>query len=622
MPYLMVVVAVTYFATRGQTEYEPLERYVNEHIPKIITRLPKMAFTEVTREAGIDFVHETGHYGEVLFPEVNGPGCGFFDFDNDGDQDIFLVNSGKWPHKTDGNGPTVIHSLYVNDGRGHFTDLGEDFGLSARVYGHGVCFGDVDNDGFTDVYVTCVGRNILYRNEAGKLFKDITEEAEVGGDVYSTAATFFDYDTDGKIDLFVANYVEWSVEIEREAHQRMDKKLAESGKDLKSYMAESKAETDKKRVRSLVDKGELKYADSYAFTPDGFKKIHCALYRNVDGKRFEDVSEQSGVWGPGGLDEPAARGMAVAVFDCNEDGWPDLSVANDQEADFLFINQQDGTFKDEAGALGTALANNGTGRAGMGMDWAYFGNDERLALVVSNYIGQDLGFYLRPKKDSEAYIDAASMVGVAQSTRDVVMWGNFFFDMDLDGLQDLFVANGHVARGRALFSNQPYEQSSVLLWNTGEQPEFIQLDSGHVGDDLFEKMVARGAAYADIEGDGDLDILVATNGGPARLFRNDLEARTYLRMKLVGTTSNRSALGARVTLYTGPFIQIREVIGGHSYSSQSEMILTFGLGAMPPPDKATIIWPSGVIQEVTKLPTNRVLTIVEPSPENSGAEQP
>ena len=609
--YLAITVGAGYLATSRKTDYVPLERYVNEHVPRLLTQLPKMSFTEVTKEAGIEFVHDTGHYGEVLFPEVNGPGCGFFDFDNDGDQDIFLVNSGKWPHKITDDGPTVTHSLYVNDGHGHFRDLGGQLGLHARSYGHGVCFGDIDNDGFTDVYVTCVGRNVLYRNRGGKEFEDITAKSQAGGDSYSTAAAFLDYNKDGLIDLFVANYVEWSVEIERQAHKKNEKEMAEKGMGTLEYLAQGRGDAEKKRLQSLLETKKLDFADGTSNVPSLFKPAHCQLYQNIDGTRFEDVSTRSGIYNPEVPDKLRAYGMAVGVFDCNEDGWPDISVASDQKEDFLLLNQGDGTFKDQAGEYGTALSNSGQSRAGMGMAWAYFANDERLAMVVSNYIGQDVGFYLRPKKESLVFIDAASMVGVGGPTRDIVMWGLFFFDFDLDGLQDLFIAGGHVARGRAKYSDQEYEQSSVLLWNSGDHPEFIQVNSTNVGNDLFVKMVARGAAYADIDGDGDLDILVASNGGAARLFRNDLPTSKYVRMTLVGSSSNRSALGARVTLFAGQRKQIREVSSGGSYCSQSELTVTFGLGAMPPPERAVIQWPSGTVQEIKPIDVNRSYTIIE-----------
>lgn len=599
-----VAMVVIFLAT-----YDPRKSVDNSTAgtgPGSSAKAPEVHFSDITLKAGIEFKHVTGHYGEILFPEVNGPGCGFIDYDNDGDQDLFLVNSGQWPHRTPGQ--TVEHSLYQNDGTGRFTDVGVAMGLVGRSYGQGVCFGDYDNDGYIDIYVTCVGENILYKNIDGQRFENVTDKVHVGDKRWSSSATFLDYDRDGFLDLFVANYVEWSLEMEWGIHSKeVESKETRTASEIPEDLAipeNSPVELPFVRRKRLLEEGKITHADSYAYTPDLFPATHCTLYKNVGGKYFEDVSDQSGIRKINDSSEPAARALAVAAFDVNGDNWPDIAVANDGSENFLFENTGKGTFVNTAGKAGIATSNTGKTRAGMGLDWAYYLNDSHLALAVSNYSGEDPGFYVQQRTDFGVFIDFAVLEGLSRA-REMVKWGIFFFDFDLDGRQDLFLASGHITEGRALYQNHTYKEKPILLWNSGKRPAFVRLNENQVGPEFFVEMVARGASYGDIDLDGDLDVLVVTNGGPAYLFRNDLDNGKYLRLKLVGKESNRSAIGARVTVHCGKEQQIREVRGGASYASQSEMPLTFGLGNMPPVSRIVVQWPSGLIEEYFDLQSNK-----------------
>lgn len=607
-------------------------------LPKSKESPPNVLFKDVTEEAGLRFQHNMGHYGEILFPEVYGPGCGFLDFDNDGDQDILIVDSGEWPHRIEGLVNSVEHALFENDGTGHFS-LKKNIGLVGRSYGQGVCFGDFDNDGYVDVYVTCVGKNTLYRNIEGKHFEDVTDSARVGGSEWSVSAAFLDYDRDGYLDLFVPNYEDWSVDKEREMHKEQKKKQeelikkaqeqestddkktpAEGGGQGKEVLIDKEGKVEGKPDKRESAEPASSHTDSYAYTAGLFSPSRCTLYRNIEGKYFEDVSESAGIHKTLDSTEPSARALAVAVFDAiGDDGFPDIAVANDESEDFLFKNTGKG-FVEIAGEVGTSKSNSGTSRAGMGLNWAYYLNESALALAVSNYAGQSLGFYVRSNPAVDVFVDATESEGLAGPSRNGVMWGVFFFDFDLDGRQDLFLANGHVAPGRAHYQNLPYKQSAVLYWNSGKRPAFVPMTEEQVGSEIFQPMVARGAAYGDIDGDGDLDILVVTNGGPAVLLRNSLGEQSFLRLRLQGTRSNRSAIGARIKLLHGSKLQIREVSSGGSYASQSELPVTFGLKKMPPISSIEVRWPSGLVEKYGKLSPNTEHHILEGSGVSSSLE--
>jgi len=572
---------------------------------------PAVAFREVTREAGIRFVHDTGHYGEVLFPEVNGPGCGFIDFDNDGDQDVFLVNSGKWPHRVeDPSAPTVTHSLYRNDGHGKFEDIGAELGLQCRSYGIGVCFGDLDNDGFEDIYLVCVGPNALFRNEQGKRFTDIAKGAGVECPGWSNVAAFLDYDRDGLLDLFVGNYVKWSVEIEREVLAAEDAKAQARERDIARVEEPEGSFTE--GLTRLKKEGKVKRQDEYAYVPGLYGGTFCNLYRNLGELKFEDVSEEAGIHREERGGKPVTRAMGVGVCDYDDDGWPDIVVANDDSPDYLFRNIEGKRFRDIGFEVGLSAAADGAYLDSMGVQWADFRNDGTLSVTMGHYGGQGIALFVPQGKEGRFFIDRAQPEGLRSVPVSYTNWGHFFFDYDLDGRLDFLVASGHVSPGRALVLEEPYRQRTVLLWNSGQSPTFLPVRPQHSGPDLFQEVLGRGAVYGDLENDGDLDVLIATNGGPAHLFRNELGPdRRYLRLKLTGTKSNRSAIGAKVRVRTGDTWQRRDVTSGSSYASQSELPVTFGLGACDRAEAIEILWPSGLKQVLRNVPANQVLVVIE-----------
>jgi len=572
---------------------------------------PRVPFTDITREAGIHFVHDIGRDEIAAYPEENGPGCGFFDFDNDGDQDLCLVDSGKWLHRSRyPEEPTVTHSLYENNGDGHFRDIGANVGLQCRGYGLGVCFGDIDNDGFEDVYVTGVGPNALFWNDQGRRFVDIASEAGVDCDVWSSVAAFVDYDRDGLLDLFVGNYVVWSLEIERGLIAEAGSNVREWRRDPAQYAPAYREAYD--RLERLVKEERLSPEAIYAHAPDLYAGTHCRLYRNLGGRKFEDVSERAGMFRKEKGWTPATRCMGVAVADYDGDGWPDIAVANDSGADFLFRNLGGRAFRDVALEAGLAMGNDGEARDCMGMQWVDYRNVGRLSLCVGRYARQEVALFVPRGGTRTVFLDAANLEGLWDVPLEYTNWGQFFFDYDLDGRQDFFLANGHVNREWARFYDQSYEQEQCLFWNTGTEPAFRRVGPEHAGPDLPGEKVGRGAAYGDIDGDGDLDVLLTTNGGAAHLFRNDLGPdRRFIRLELTGTESNRSAIGATVRLRTGRIWQRRDVTSGSSYASQSELPLTFGLGTHERADEIEIRWPSGLKQSFRNVPANRTIRLVE-----------
>ena len=567
-------------------------------------RPPKILFSKITQDAGIDFVHDSGSYDGLLFPEITGPGCGFFDFDNDGDQDILLVNSGKWPHRSsDASQPTVIHSLYENDGLGHFEDVGEKMGLVARSYGQGVCFGDFDNDGFEDVYITCAGPNVLFHNENGKGFVDVTVEAGVGCAEWSVSAAFVDYDSDGLLDLFVGNFVQWDLAKQEEVRVKVEKTLEKIGKMFKEHEALKKYEYDP----------QMFHYGKYG-KPDLYKGNFCVLYRNLDAKRFRDVSAEAGVQVKNNRGLPVAKALAVGVNDYNDDGWPDIAIANDNMPDFLLKNLGNGTFEEVGQKTGMANDYTGQARAGMGTAWADFRNDGSIALAVSNFASEVVGLYHSQDPQRRVFVDVALAQGMGAASRMGVMWGLFFFDYDLDGRLDFYLVNGHTYADEAETHEMPYRQKAVLYWNRGPNRKgyFLPVGTEFAGNKLFTPIVGRGAAYGDIDQDGDLDILVVANQGPANLYRNNCNgSNQFLRLKLSGTKSNRSAIGAKVRVLTGEVWQRREVTSGGSYASQSELPVTFGLGSYASADEVEITWPSGLKQTFQQVAGGKTIEIIE-----------
>jgi hypothetical protein len=545
---------------------------------------PAVKFTNVTESAGIRFTHTNGAYGEKLLPETMGGGCAWFDFDGDDDQDLLLVNSSRWPwHTPDGqeSAPAKL-ALYENDGRGNFRDITAGSGLDITLYGMGVAVGDYDNDGRVDVFISAVGPNRLFHNQGGGKFADVTTQAAVAGeaDSWSTACGFFDYDNDGDLDLFVCNYVRWSREID------LDQKFVLTG-----------------------------VGRAYG-PPRSFAGAFPYLYRNEGGGKFTDVSADSGVRViQPETKMPVAKSLGVTFVDIDRDGGIDILVANDTVQNFLFHNQRDGTFREVGSIAGIALDSAGNARGAMGIDAARFRNDACLGVAIGNFANEMSALYVA-RSASLQFTDEAIPTGLGPPTRSHLSFGMLFFDYDHDGRLDLTSANGHLEEEiNKVQSSQHYRQSARLFWNAGpEQPtEFVAVTKNQAGDDFFTPIVGRGAAYADIDGDGDLDLLLTQIAGPPLLLRNDQKlGHHYLRAKLVGKRTNRDAIGAWVEVTIGKEKLAHQVMPTRSYLSQVELPVTIGLGTHAAIDKATVLWPDGTRQEVANPKLDTLLHIEQP----------
>jgi enediyne biosynthesis protein E4 len=522
-------------------------------------------FIDVTAQAGISFKHNSGAFGKKYLPETMGSGACVVDYDNDGWQDILLVNSTDWPdHKTHKFYP----ALYHNNRDGTFTDVTRDAGLAIEMYGMGCAVGDYDNDGFDDIYVTAVGGNHLFHNNGKGRFTDVTQKAGVSNPGFATSAIWFDYDNDGKLDLFVLHYVTWS--REKDLYCSLD------GKN-KSYC-----------------------------TPDAYKGESATLYHNLGNGEFEDVTKRAGLY------DPSSKSLGVAMLDYDNDGWMDLFVSNDTQRNKLYHNNHDGTFTESGELVGVAYGESGGTRAGMGTDAGDYDHSGRQGLVVGNFTNEGLTLY--HDDGTGLFSDQSLASGVNEPSLNVLSFGSFFFDYNLDGLLDIFALDGHVADDiSALRPTLKYAEPPLLFRNEGKG-KFTDVTS-RMGPALQKAVVGRGAAYADIDNDGDLDLLLTTNNGPARLLRNENgNQNDMLRVKVVGTRSNRDGIGTKITLTSSKGArQFAIVKSGSSYLSQSELPITFGLGK---PDEARtvsieLIWPSGKKESVANLKPNQSLTIQE-----------
>jgi hypothetical protein len=524
-------------------------------------------FADITAAAGIKFVHNSGRAGKKLLPETMGSGVALFDADGDGWLDILFVNSRDWKP----GGRKSLQAFYRNNRNGTFTDATKGSGLDVELYGMGVAVGDYDNDGLPDVYLTALEGDRLFRNisSGGKVkFQDVTAAAGIRNASFGTSAAWLDYDKDGKLDLFVANYVQWSPD-----------------KDLWCSLDGS--------------------TKSYC-TPESYKGTSSKLFRNLGGPgsgKFQDVSQKAGVAEPG-------KGLGVAVLDFNMDGWPDLFVANDTQPNKLYRNNKDGRFVEEGLEAGVAFSEEGVARGAMGVDAADYDRSGRPHLLVGNFSNEMLALY--HNEGSGVFVDEAPASSVGRASLLTLSFGVFFFDYDLDGLLDIFSANGHIEE--EINRVQPriqYRQPPLLFRNLGKGKFEPVASAGQ----LLQPLVARGAAYGDIDRDGDLDIVVTTNHGPARLFRNDGNTggntNRWLRIRTVGTKSNRDGIGAVVRVTSASGRQWGMVRSGSSYCSQSDLALTFGLGKDPGATSIEVDWPSGVKQKLGPVPANQIVTIQE-----------
>ena len=543
--------------------------------------VPSIQFTDVTSEDGIKFVQRGGATGEKMLPESGGSGCAFFDYDQDGDADLLLVSGRSWPwdEQPPGPQPSTL-ALYRNDG-GKFTDVTAEAGLTADFYGQGVAVGDYDADGDDDLFITAVGNNHLYRNDNGK-FTDVTAEAGVAGkaDDWTTSAGFFDYDHDGDLDLFVCNYLHWT----RERDQAATRRVPGTG---------------------------LTYAH-----PSNFDGSQNYLYRN-DGGKFTDVSAEAGIHvNDPATGRPLGKALAVTFVDFDNDGWLDVFVANDTVHHFLFHNRGDGTFEEIGGGRGFALNALGVTTSGMGVDFAWIHNDDRLAVAVSNFAGEMTALYLSQPGAEVFFTDEAVATGVSGPTRDRLTFGLLFDDLDLDGRTDMVQANGHLEESiHTVQPTQQYAQPAQVFWNAGEEVDhvFEPLPADKTGD-LAKPIVGRGLAAADVDGDGDVDLVFTQVDGPPVLARNDQQlGGHWLRCRLEGAAGNPHAIGAVVELRAGGVTQRRVVMPTRSYLSQSEPVVTFGLGTATAVDSLSITWPDGSKQSVKPEGIDREITVKKDS---------
>jgi len=514
-------------------------------------------FTEVTAEANLHFQHNSGKEGQKWLPETLGPGCAFFDADGDGWLDILVVNGKSWTR----SGAHTTAALYKNDQHGHFADITAGSGLDFEAHGMGVAIGDYDNDGRDDVYVTALEGDRLFHNEGSGHFRDVTTAAGIHNANFGTSAAWLDYDQDGKLDLFVANYVQWSPEAD--LYCSMDGLT-------KSYC-----------------------------TPESYKGTSSKLFRNLGGGKFADVTEQAG------LADPTSKSLGVAAFDYDGDGFTDLFVANDTQPNKLYHNLKNGKFQEVGLSAGVAFGEDGVARAAMGADAADYDRSGKPHLIVGNFSNQMLGLY--HNEGNGLFVDEAPKSTVGRASLLNLTFGLFFFDYDLDGYADILAANGHL--DEEIERVQPkvrYAQKPLLMRNRGDGM-FQEVDA------FPTPLVARGMAYGDYDRDGDLDVLIAANNGPARLYRNDGgNGNHWLSVKLEGARSNRNGIGAVVRVTSAGGTQWQAVHSGSSFCSASDLALTFGLGKDEKAASVEVQWPGGMPQVLKDVPAGQRLVIKQP----------
>ena len=532
-------------------------------------------FVDATADAGITFQHVDGRTGEKFLIETLGSGALFFDFDADTHLDLYIVNATSIPPPdAEQTSQTQLprNILYQNNGDGTFTDITDKAGVGDTGYGVGCAAADINNDGYPEIYVTNYGRNTLYQNNGDGTFTDITQQAGVGDERWGTSCAFLDHDGDGDVDLYIVNYMKFAITENRWWETR----------GIRTYCSP----TDQIAGSHFVGEPDI-------------------LYRNNGDGTFTDVTEASGI-------SHRALGLAVAVGDYDNDGYPDIHIANDMEADRLYHNNGDGTFTEIADLTGTGYDGNGFPGSGMGSAFGDYDNDGYLDLVVSN--ASSLPVLLYQNESAAFFTDVSFTAGIGAVTLPYFKWAVEFLDYDNDGYLDLFVANGHLQENIALFSDSTYPQSDLLFHNTRRQDStyhFINA-SAEVGLTQLPKMVSRGAAFGDYDNDGDIDIFLNNSNQPAILLRNDGgDSNHWLTIQPIGTQSNTSGIGTKVIVKIGDLSLYKEVRSGASYLSQSDLRVHFGLGKQTAIDTLEIRWQSGHIERFSNLKSNQILRIKE-----------
>ena len=524
---------------------------------------PGFQLVDVTASSGLQFSHYTGAAGQKFLPETLGAGAAFVDVDGDGFQDVIFANGTDWPGSRAAASATP--RLFRNNGRGRFEDITRGSGLDVPFYAMGIAAADYDNDGRDDVFVTAVGQSRLLRNEGNGKFSDATDRAGFGGrSAFSTSAAWLDYDRDGLLDLFICNYVRWT------------------------------PETD---VFCSADGTRKSYC-----TPQAYPGVTSWLFRNKGNGTFVDVTSTAGIL------DPTSKALGVTVLDYNGDLWPDVFVANDTQPNKLYRNTRDGKFVEAGLEAGLAFSEDGRARAGMGTDAADLDNSGIPSVVVTNFSGEMIGLYT--PSGAGRYRDRAATSDLGRASRLTLGFGCFFFDADLDGLLDLLVVNGHIDEAvPSAAGGAPYAEPPHLFHN--RDGRFIDVAT-LVGSDFASPKIGRGAAFADIDSDGTLDVLVTTNGGPAKLYRNRVvPGNRALRITLVGTKGNRNGIGARIKVRAGTAWLSRMVRSGSSYLSQSELPVSFGLGGRAAADEIIVDWPSGTQDKIGPLAAGKAYTVTE-----------
>jgi len=522
-----------------------------------------ITFRDVTAQAGIHFTHNNGAFGKKWLPETMGPGCAFIDYDNDGYPDILLINGEDFPGHPHAGATTP--KLYHNNHDGTFTDVTRKAGLAVPVFGFGVAIGDYDNDGFDDIFISALGQSHLFHNNGNGTFTDVTKSAGMWGpSEFSTSAAWVDYDRDGMLDLVVANYVQW---------------------------------TEQTDLYCTLDGAHKSYC-----TPESYKGTSVRLWHNLGGGKFEDATQKAG------LGDPTSKSLGIAILDANGDGWPDILIANDTQPNKLYLNKKDGTFDEHGVAAGIGFSEDGVARAGMGTDAADYDRSGHASVLISNFANQMVSLF--HNEGNGLFVEEAPQSEVGRATLVTLGFGCFFFDYDNDGWPDIFVADGHIEDEiERVQKRVSYAEPSHLFRNL-RGGKFTEV-TAQMGKVFAAPKVARAAAYADTDNDGFLDILLTTNAGPAYLFHNEGGTNHSLRIKLVGTKSNRDGIGAVVRVASGSDKQWKMLRSGSSYLAQSELVLTFGLSVQAKADSVEIQWPSGQVDKLANVNAGQTVTVQE-----------